>query len=200
MAQRQRKQRLPKHNRKGARSDTSYTIQAANEEQAESLYNKAKVNLLSVNQWKSIAGETGADFALADPYGDLINGQAKTGCYIRIHLPTSKKKKYDWVVIESIESIEDGPDRLTQMRVRPAGAPGSSQTDTHFFGDEATSNFVVEKKGRKLTASVHGRNEVPNTTPINPLSKLRNITIAFFAMLGFNKPQWKALTKGLLTK
>lgn len=43
-----------------------------------------------------------------------------------------------------------------------------------------------------------GRNEIPNKHPISFINKIRNVIVAFVAMLGLAKPQWKNLMKGIL--
>jgi len=70
----------------------------------------------------------------------------------------------------------------------------------HFFSKEATSSFLVEHAGRKVEASVKGRNELPNVEIHGLINKIRNLLIGLGAMIGLNYPQWKALVKGILTK
>ena len=85
------------------------------------------------------------------------------------------------------------------MRVRPAHNPAEAGTDTaHFYEEEATSSFIVERSGTRVSAGVYGRNEVPNTKVYRLMDKLRNLIISLSTKLGFQKPQWKSLVVGLL--
>ena len=86
------------------------------------------------------------------------------------------------------------------MRVRPSDPPRQQEETEHFFSKEATSSFIVERTGRKVQASVRGRNELPNLETPGLFNKIRNIFIGLGAMLGLNYPQWKGLVRGLLTK
>jgi hypothetical protein len=87
------------------------------------------------------------------------------------------------------------------MRVRPSDPPRQKEETEHFFSKDATSSFIVERKGNVVTAYVRGRNELPNTEePESFLKKIRNAAIALAAMAGLNTPQWKGLAKGIIDK
>ena len=188
----------------GAQSDTCFTLSANKLEEAEKIYFKAKENLVNVNRWHKIAGGLSAKFQLINKNGAALFGTAKVNDYIKIQLPAAGKK-YDWVQIESIKEInEQNYFQQIIMKVRPADNPEKPEdkktTSEHFLTEEATSTFSIERKGEKVTAAVHGRNEIPNIKTNGFLQKIRNGIIGFLVMLGVNTPQWKALTKGFLTK
>jgi hypothetical protein len=68
----------------------------------------------------------------------------------------------------------------------------------HFFSDEATSNFIVQRRGLEVIAAVLGRNEKPNTGAEKIIDKARNTAVATGAVTAFSKLQWKSLVNGLL--
>jgi hypothetical protein len=193
-------QQVPQQ-KKGSKSDFSHSVTAQNGDDGSQLYEKAKQNLLDINNWHVISGKLSARFFLTDPFGKEVQRLPLQGDYIKIHLPSSSDDKFDWVRIESIEERKIADDASTiSMRVRPSDPPKKQEETEHFFSKEATSSFVVERKGNKVNASVHGRNELPNTSePEGVFKKVRNAAIAIAAIAGFNMPQWKGLAKGIVT-
>jgi hypothetical protein len=105
------------------------------------------------------------------------------------------------VQIETIVELVDpnGPREQIVIRVRPTSHPGErGENVAHFFKEESTSSFVVERDQTTVKAAVYGRNEIPNTSTSNVIDKVRNAVVALTAILGFSNVQWKNLTKGLL--
>lgn len=193
----------PQHT--GAQSDTSYTLTARTDADAKQLFEKASNNLLNVNKWQQLAGSVSASFELIDEQGKKVYRAAEKGDYFRINIPAPGNESghgYDWVQVEKIDKQLAVPgNQYIIMQVRPAQHPTEQQPDSsHFFTSDATSSFCVEKRGKSVTAAVHGRNEKPNTHTGGLLNRFRNFIIGFLAMLGMNKPQWKALVKGILEK
>jgi hypothetical protein len=186
----------------GDKSTSKHSVNKASATAAQQAYLNAKEKLLSVNEWKKICGPHSAAFQLTDHHGTPLQGKAAIGFYIRVDLPAPKNKSgHDWVMIETIEE-KDSPSGNTNyiaMRVRPAGSPTDKSAKTaHFYESTATSTFVVELIGTRLTAAVFGRNEVPNVKHNTLIDKLRNLLISISTILGFQKPQWKSLVVGLL--
>lgn len=186
---------------KGAQSSTEFTTTALTSQMAEQLYEKARRNLLNVNNWKELAGAASATFTVIDTNGAETGGEAREGDYLRILLPvkSAKNESFDWVRVEKIEEIEKPGHRYIGMRVRPAVPPFYGDREVaHFFTRDATSTFCVEMQGTQVKAAVYGRNEKPNTHVNRLVTKIKNLFIAIGAMIGFNKPQWKSLVKGWL--
>jgi hypothetical protein len=187
--------------RKGASSDIEYTVRTADEDRGKKLYDKARNNLLNINCWHTFAGRLSARFFLTDPYGKRVDRLPLQGDFIQIHLPGMPDDKLEWVRIEAIEEERNHLHfNWLTIRVRPSDPPREQEETEHFFSKEATSSFTVQRKGRAVTASVKGRNELPNTEADGFLNKIRNAVIAIAAMAGLNAPQWKGLVKGLLKK
>lgn len=193
------KRNLPQQ-KKGAKSDVKYSVRAKDEAESIALFQKARKNLLNINQWEKMAGKVSATFRLTDEYGNHVNRLPLQGDYIKIHLPTSAEDKFDWVRIEAIEEKRT-PVHLCyiMIRVRPTDPPNPQEATEHFFSREATSSFCVERTGQLVEASVRGRNELPNLDAGGIKSILRNLVVSLGAMLGLNYPQWKGLTRGIIT-
>jgi hypothetical protein len=188
--------------RKGAQSDIKYSKKISTREEAEKIFEKARKNLLNINEWHLIAGKLSARFYLTDPYGKNVQRLPLHGDFIKIHLPSSAEDKFDWVRIESIEDKKISENlQVISMLVRPSDPPRQKEETEHFFSKDATSSFIVERKGNVVTAYVRGRNELPNTDePESILKKIRNAAIALAAMAGLNTPQWKGLAKGIINE
>ena len=190
-------------NYKGAQSATTYTVKVKDSAGADWLFEKAKRNLLDVNRWHQLAGPATASFKVIDENNRETNELAKEGNYLRINIPVVPKAGaghgFDWVRVEKIEELREAGYRFICMRVRPSRPPFEKKEIAHFFSPYATSTFCIERIGRKVKAAVYGRNEKPNTMVHDFFVKLRNMLIAFGAMIGFNKPQWKSLVKGWIT-
>ena len=86
------------------------------------------------------------------------------------------------------------------MMAATANPQRKAQNVAHFFREGATSSFIIKRTGPTVTASYHGRNEVPNTEANGMADKLRNAVVAGGAMGGLSKLQWTALIKGFLQK
>jgi hypothetical protein len=199
------KQMIPQQHT-GAASETVCIITAQNEEDAKTLFTKARKNLLNVNNWEELAGGLSASFQLVDEKGHTALRTPQIGDYFKISIPApgnESGKGHDWVKVEDMEDItQDEHQAFTAVRVRPTKAPaGQPCADSHhFFTQDATSTFYVKRDGKTVSAAVLGRNEKPNTKPTGLLNKVRNLVVGCLAAVGFNKPQWRALAKGILEK
>ena len=90
---------------------------------------------------------------------------------------------------------------MDRVETRPCGTPGSATYGTaHFFRSDATSTFIIERNGSRVTAFYHGRNELPNTATPNLSDNIRNGLVAAGAIMSLSEIQWSALSKGFLTK
>ena len=190
--------------RKGDSSDIQQHVETSTRRQAHSTFVEASRRLLTINEWETLSGPLSASFQLSDNTGAKLDRVAQPGDYIRINIPgpgTATGEGYDWVQIETIEDKPDpaGEDELFMMRVRPVASPLNKEDDVaHFFGDSATSTFMIERHDLRVTASVHGRNEVPNKEVERPADKVRNTVIANVATSGMAAHQWSTLAQGIL--
>lgn len=189
----------------GANKDIEAVTEAPGMAEAKALFEAAKQRLLDINNWGRLSGAASAVFALTDTKGQPVPVPPQVGFYIKIDVPgpgSGTGNGFDWVQVEAIEESNDRePDReFILMRVRPASNPETSATDVaHFFSDKATSNFLVMREKKTVTAAVLGRNEIPNTTDITSLlDTIRNAVVGVGATAGLSALQWKSLVNGLL--
>lgn len=175
--------------------------ECSSREEAISVYQEARRRLLDINRWDIYAGKGSAVFSLTDASGFPVNHIPEMGDLIRIQLPGSSR--YDWVKIEEyVETIDRGRDNdLFALRVRPTKDPDSKEdAPAHFFTEDATSTFLIQRAGTRVTAAEKGRNEIANTDNDSFFSKVRNLIVGTGAKLGFSVPQWEALILGILQK
>lgn len=188
----------------GNKVDTEESISANDVQEAQQIFKLAADRLLNVNGWGEISGPLSAKFFLTDGSGRVIKGPAQPGHHFKIDIPgpgPSSGKGFDWVKVEALDDERNpgGNEESVTLRVRPSPDPEKFSGDTaHFFKDYATSSFRVERIGNKVTASVHGRNEIPNTDAEQAGDKIRNVVVGTGAVGGISFTQWTALVRGLL--
>lgn len=185
----------PQHT--GASSDTVSSWQGETEAAAQAHFDTVRRRFLDVNSWQELAGKgMTAAFVLHDEAGQPVARTPQPGDHIRINIPgpgNDTGEGYDWV---RVLQVNDGADEVF-MQVKPAPAPVNNSGEVaHFFKEDATSNFVITRKGSEITGEVHGRNEVPNTDNDSILDKVRNAVTAITGILFASKIQWKLLTTG----
>lgn len=188
----------------GTKKDIDHTVATADENDAKKLFMIARNRLMDVNHWHEFSGPASATFRLTDPHGKELKRTVEKGDLFKIDLPApgpTEGKGFDWVKVETIEEQgnPNGGKESIAIRVRPTPSPLTPGEETaHFFQEIATSSFVLERDGNKVTAAVYGRNEVPNTETHNIIDKVRNAIVGSTAILGFSNVQWKSLIKGLM--
>lgn len=187
---------------KGASSDTIAFREFSDDETARNAFRILRSRLHDVNRWQEYTTKITAKFYLCDASGEEKKGSVVEGDYFKMDGPgpgSVAGKGFDWVVVEKVTEIGSADAEETLIRVRPAPNPHTMATDTaHFFTEEASSSFVVGRKGRQLYAEVHGRNERPNLDAEHVVDKVRSAVWAAGAAIFYSKFQWKSLVKGLL--
>jgi hypothetical protein len=193
-------------NEKGKPSDLESSVTLATIDEARHCYMRAVKRMQNPAIWHDLAGWASASFTLVDQDGQDLSRLAREGDYIRIDIPgpgTVEGGGYDWVTVERMDEYIDssGQREWTGMKVRPcsnptAGAGGAA----HFFGSDASSTFIIERDGAKVTARYHGRNEVPNTATEKLADNVRNALVSAGAVVSLSEAQWSALSKGFLTE
>ncbi|NOT74656.1 MAG: hypothetical protein HOP08_06985 [Cyclobacteriaceae bacterium] len=169
---------------------------------AKYFFRNSSQKLLDVNHWHTLTHPSISVFQLTDENGKAVEREVHQNDYFRINVPgptTKTGNGYDWVKVEKLDVKNSDNEESISLQVRPAGNPQHPQEGTsHFFSDSATSTFQILRKGLRITAGIYGRNELPNTDSNKVVDKVRNITIATFAIMGASRMQWESLTKGLL--
>lgn len=190
---------------KGGFTETSASVVADNEEHARYIFETACERLLDVNNWTDHCTPLSTVFQLSDETGESLQGRATEGDFIQIDLPgsgTREGRDYDWVRIEKIALYSATTHPVFLLQVRPTYNPQQKDVTRidHFLEESATSTFTVEMEGNKVTATIFGRNEVPNSTAPVSTDKLRNKVVGSIGAAGLSKMQWKSLVHGLLEK
>jgi hypothetical protein len=197
------KEKIVPPQNEGGKKDIIHKVTAIDHDDARKLFFIARNRLLNVNSWQKVADGISATFKLTDSDGNELNRTAEKNDYFKIDLPgpgTAEGSGYDWVHIEAIEEKSDstGPYESIAIRVRPSASPEKGENVAHFFKDTATSTFIVERNGKEVSASVLGRNEIPNTSTTNVIDKVRNAVVGTTAIAGLANIQWSNLVKGLI--
>lgn len=195
---------LVPENETGKQNDLEYSETPDTISEAKKLFEIATQRVFDVNHWHEITGFASADFKLKDANGRDCKRPVQEADFIRIHIPGPGPEAgdgYDWVKVEKIiEQRGPASDKeIIGIRVRSCKNPQNSTEETaHFFTDDATSSFVLQRVGNKVTASYHGRNEVVNTETDTIKDKIRNALVGAGALAGISELQWKALIKSFL--
>jgi hypothetical protein len=186
----------------GGKIDTASSAEFQSVDEAKAFYRAVKLRLLNVNEWQKLAGKLLASFQVTDELGNPLNRMVKEGDYIKIDIPGPGSKSgdgFDWVHVEAIDETVTDDIESIGMRVRPAPNPQKEPGDvSHFYSQQATSNFIVTREGTKLTAAIYDRNVEPNQDAENLSDKVRHVLTGAGAMTLFSKIQWKELANGLI--
>ncbi|NEU70155.1 hypothetical protein GK091_24980 [Spirosoma agri] len=176
---------------KDKRYESSYTY--PDEIAARQGFAEARQKLLAVNTWSDLPGLT-ATFTVHDPQGKPItNAPLVVGNYIRIDLPGPLP--HNWVRVVKL----DEADESAEFTVVPSEKPQSQGVEEgapveHFFTDEASSTFRVERVGTTLLAAEIGRNErVNNDEATAGQRSVVNTLMAAGGWAMFQETQWKKL-------
>ncbi|MDB5230414.1 MAG: hypothetical protein JWN76_1219 [Chitinophagaceae bacterium] len=200
-----KQQKLIPENNLGSSTDIIAKKICGSIDNARQAYFQVRQRFLNINHWQTFAGKGSAAFVLTDEKGNAVNRLPRQGDFFKIDIPGPGNpggKGSDWVRIEAIEEITDAAASHEHViiKVRPASSPVTSDPSvSHFFSGSATSTFIVQRTGKKVSAEVHGRNEKPNTKAHGALQKIRNFFVGITAPVA-SKIQWKALVNGLLDK
>lgn len=200
------KEKIVPPQKEGGKKDIQHTVTAVDDDDARKLFVIARNRLLDINGWDKVCGPVSAKFHLTDADGKDVERTAEKNDFFKIALPApgpAEGKGFDWVQIEAIEDKSDstGPYESIGLRVRPSSDPTQKNVENvaHFFDSDATSSFIVERRGKTVTASVLGRNEKPNTSDTdNVVDKIRNAVVGAGAIAGLSNVQWKSLVTGLI--
>lgn len=188
----------------GKAIDAESAVELADENEAQQFFAKVKNRLQNVNSWEEYAGQLSANFQLLDKDGQEVQREARKGDFFKIDIPgpgTKTGDGYDWVEIEALEEKPTGTGEQFGFRVRPTHNPQKGGKDVaHFYSQDSTSTFMVERIRNKIIVSVHDRNTQPNTDAERTSDKIRDVVVGAAGALTFSKIQWQKLTDGLIKK
>ena len=159
------------------------------EEQARSVFLEVKEKLLNLDNWNKNSGLS--SFEIFDENGDVqADKTIRPGGFERITLPGTGKN--DWVRVIDIYNDENE----TVITVKPTYDPTDGNPDkksvSHFFTDEATNNFCLQKDDKSVTMYVIGLNEKQNSGETDSMVEtVRNVAVANLgSYLGIQKSEW----------
>jgi hypothetical protein len=193
---------IPK-NIEGKENDLFESVQAQSIEQATSIFRKAFTRISNPYIWHEITGLPMKFLASSDIVDRHANPIVE-GNYFRIETPapgTSIGAGYDWVKVDAVEDKKDSRSEMESfgMTLRACDNPNSDSNATaHFFNRLATSTFLIQRNNAIVTASYHGRNELPNTEIGRILDNVRNAFVALGAEAGMSEAVWSQLLKAFL--
>ncbi len=189
-------------NTEGKPLDLESKIEEKSLDEASDTYKRACKRLQNPRIWHEIAGNFSAKFELINENNVDPHRLVQLNDHLRIDIPGPGLQAgdgFDWVKVTKIAGdIVPGEDESFGIELRASSNPtGDSQQTAHFFTGEATSSFIISRKGTTITVRYAGRNEMPNTEDIKVADKIRNTLVASGAMVGISNIQWKALIDGL---
>ena len=188
---------------KSASSEKSSLASAARDfetaAEAEKNYGRLKQKLLRIQEWNAESGVSSYEHfnEAGKPQHDK---NATVGDFIKITLPGTGKS--DWVRVIDIREV---PAEEIVLTVKPSPDPtdksgGGGETTSHFFTDESTNNFCLERKHDRLGFYVIGLGEKANTEQTESfLESVRNFAAANLGhYLGFQKGEWTTFCENFL--
>ncbi len=189
----------------GKALDLESSVTENSVEESITTFNRACKRLLNPPIWHELSGSISASFKLETPDNTNANRLAQENDYLMIDIPGPGPvvgSGYDWVNVVNIAEIADpSAEQSFGMTLKASPNPGTPERGiAHFFSEGATSTFIIKRIGNTVTASYHGRNELPNTKKASFPDNIRNSVIAAGALAGLSELQWMALLKGLLQK
>jgi hypothetical protein len=175
----------------GARRD------CAAEAEAREDFLKFERKLFEISQWNSESALTSyTHFSAAGD--ELENRPLAEQDFIRISLTASGK--YDWI---KVIRIYRGADEIV-LTVKPSFDPTEKAADkestSHFFTNEATNNFCLQRDEKSILFYVIGLHEKTNLGETeNALETARNAAVANLGYyLGIQKAEWKTFCRNFL--
>ena len=187
-------------NTEGKKTDLFHAVTENSIGDAIKTFERAHARLLEPQCWHELAGMISARFSI-DGKDRIVH----VNDHIKIDIPgpgPSAGEGFDWVRVEFMdENVIGSADESFGIKVRACNNPAKvSEGVAHFFTGHATSSFLIQRNEKTVTASYHGRNEIPNTSEVKLTDKIRNAMVATAAISGISELQWKALLNGLLQK
>jgi hypothetical protein len=185
---------------KGKSLDLAERVIAADEDAAKKIFQDAVYLLCRPVLWHDTVGALSASFSVD---GKQQEQGIELGDHIRIKIPGPgfiEGDGEDWVRVGVVEkNLDEQFDESFGVLLIVCPNPHTTgDAIAHFFGEGASSSFLLTRKDNTVTAHYKGRNESPNTEELALTDKIRNFVVARAALAGISELQWRALLKGLL--
>lgn len=186
---------------KGGQHDSTHSIKFSNSSECDLFFQNVKEVFFQIASWGPLFGG-GTAFYRVDKDGNVPTLPLTVGDLVKIRIPGPKNKMgegYDWVKIIDFEIVDTDNSESFRIILSPTHLPEKSNT-AHFFENAAKNYFLIKKYNLKITAEVHGRNEVPNYINLSLRDKIRNFFVANGGIFGFSKIHWKLWTQNILNE
>jgi hypothetical protein len=185
---------------KGKSLDLAEKVIAADEDSAKKLFQDAVYLLCRPVLWHDTVGALSASFSVDGKQQEQV---IEPGDHIRIKIPgpgLSEGDGKDWVRVDAVDkNLDEQFDESFGVLLIVCPNPHTTgDAIAHFFGEGASSSFLLTRKDNTVTGHYKGRNESPNTEELTLTDKIRNIIVAGGALGGISELQWRAFLKGLL--
>jgi hypothetical protein len=190
---------------KGKRTDLRHSEMLPTAEAAVKCFARAHKRLLNPSLWHQLTGIFSADFyPTEENTSATLHRLARANDYLKIDIPgpgPTLGEGYDWVRVAQIEYYSHPliGEECVGMKLVPCEDPTKSSNEVaHFFTDEASSTFVIKRKGSEVTSYYYGRNEISNVHTSSKIDNIRNAIVSSGSLASLSEAQWLALIKGFL--
>jgi hypothetical protein len=184
-----------------ATKDRTYSSENrfVNRSKAAKEYDRSVEKLFNVNLWSKLPGVS-STFQLYNIWGEeKKSGKPEVNDYIKILLPGPVPE--NWVIVTDIKEEENSAEFTVSPSEDPTEREKGQKEIEHFFIDEATSTFRIERKDNIIHAYEIGKNEgINNQVAEAGKRKIINTIIAEGGWAGVQKFQWEKLTDYLVHK
>ncbi len=182
----------------GSENNAVSFLSCNSETEAFDRFRKLSQKLLEVNGWNEYAGKNPTEFYLYSKEKDKA-AIAQLNDLVKIKMPAPKNNlgnSFDWVMVNRIENIEQTESKVLLLQMKPHSCAESANGNiAHFYTGEASNTFILSKKNKVIQFSIHGRNEVANTSSVGFFNSLRNFFVAAGGIFGGSKIQWQDFTE-----
>jgi hypothetical protein len=165
--------------------------------EAEIFFGRIKEKLPQIEFWNNKSALN--HYTLFNEVGQSSERKAaQVGDFIRISMRGGLK--YDWVKIISLDETPEEAVLTVQPSFDPTEKASDKNVTSHFFTDEATNNFCLERKLEAVRFYVIGLNEKSNTGETNNLlESARNFGVANIgSYTGIQTAEWKTFCERFL--
>ena len=169
-------------------------------EDAQLCYDHAIARLLNINNWHELTMLEKGDVQIMSKHLKPQRRKAKPDDFVRFGIPAPDNADgdgCDWVQVKNILFSSGKRKEQCLLTLQPCRMPGGEST-AHFFDSDSSSNFLITRDGRIVTAEYYGRNELPNTDAGGLKAKVRNVVVAAGAILGFSNTMWEPMMPALI--
>lgn len=188
----------------GKKTDIKHAEFFESREDAITCFNRAYKRMLNPRIWHDLSGVLSAGFHLQDESGKDPHRLAEEGDYLKIDIPGSVAlpgSRNDWVKVALIENHADNnaEEESVGMKLIPSNAPtNKNEAANKFYGDNASSTFLITRTGNEVTSFYFGRNEITVTESDQGTDTVGHTVTSAGAFTYLTDTQWLVLINAFL--